>query len=120
MKVPFGQGLGGWLELSIPKISYAYFFTRSVSVDPREELGQLLLTASKTQDSLVDFVRDVGVILERLRALRRTHDSLTPEAAEMMKDNADVLAINVDRPPHPVERPRGVFDDVFGELFDGA
>ena len=93
---------------------------RSVSVDPREELGQLLLTASKTQDSLVDFVRDVGVILERLRALRRTHDSLTPEAAEMMKDNADVLALNVDRPPHPVERPRGVFDDVFGELFDGA
>ena len=69
---------------------------------------------------MVDFVRDVRVILERLRALRLTHGSLTPEAAGMMRDNAEVLAINVDRPPHPVERPRGAFDDVFGELFDGA
>jgi len=93
---------------------------KSVSVDPRAELGELLSKASETQESLVDFVRDVRVILERLRALRLTHGSLTPEAAEMMRDNADVLAINVDRPPHPVERPRGAFDDVFGELFDGA
>ena len=91
----------------------------SIPVETRPDLENLLLDASKRQESLLEFVEDVRRILQRLTALRAVCQDLSPTASAMASENSECLALNLQNRVQPDDNNN--FDAlraVYGDAFD--
>jgi len=92
---------------------------KRIPVETRPDLENLLLDASKRQESLLEFVEDVRRILQRLTALRAVCQDLSPTASAMASENSECLALNLQNRVQPDDNNN--FDAlraVYGDAFD--